>query len=89
MRVLVHGRLELQLQRRKAGPSSPTSSLSAGNKLRNGVMPLGVRTNVAQWAQLVVFFYSSETGPRCSSPVNMDHSNAEGGQSPGPEKACE
>lgn len=32
MWVLVHGRLVLQLQRRKAGPNSPTSSLSAGNK---------------------------------------------------------
>lgn len=41
------------------------------------------------WAKFTDFqpFCCSETGPRCSSPVDMDHSNAEGGQSPGPEKA--
>lgn len=40
------------------------------------------------WAKFTDFqpFCCSETGPRCSSPVDMDHSNAEGGQSPGPEK---
>ncbi|GAB1299724.1 Serine/threonine-protein phosphatase 6 regulatory subunit 2 [Apodemus speciosus] len=43
------------------------------------------------WAKFTDFqpFCCSETGPRCSSPVDTDHSNAEGGQSPGPEKACE
>ncbi|XP_031208676.1 serine/threonine-protein phosphatase 6 regulatory subunit 2 isoform X10 [Mastomys coucha] len=41
------------------------------------------------WAKFTDFqpFCCSETGPRCSSPVDMDHNNAEGGQSPGPEKA--
>ncbi|XP_028609555.1 serine/threonine-protein phosphatase 6 regulatory subunit 2 isoform X4 [Grammomys surdaster] len=41
------------------------------------------------WAKFTDFqpFCCSETGPRCSSPVDMDHSNAESGQSPGPEKA--
>lgn len=41
------------------------------------------------WAKFTDFqpFCCSETGPRCSSPVDTDHSNAEGGQSPGPEKA--
>lgn len=41
------------------------------------------------WAKFTDFqpFCCSETGPRCSSPVDMDHSNAEGDQSPGPEKA--
>nr|XP_034372048.1 serine/threonine-protein phosphatase 6 regulatory subunit 2 isoform X6 [Arvicanthis niloticus] len=41
------------------------------------------------WAKFTDFqpFCCSETGPRCSSPVDMDHSNAEDGQSPGPEKA--
>lgn len=39
------------------------------------------------WAKFTDFqpFCCSESGPRCSSPV--DHSHAEGGQSPGPEKA--
>ncbi|XP_051016149.1 serine/threonine-protein phosphatase 6 regulatory subunit 2 isoform X1 [Acomys russatus] len=41
------------------------------------------------WAKFTDFqpFCCSESGPRCSSPVDMDHSHAEGGQSPGPEKA--
>lgn len=32
MRVLVYGQLVPQLQRKKAGPNLPTSSLSAGNE---------------------------------------------------------
>lgn len=41
------------------------------------------------WAKFTDFqpFCCSESGPRCSSPVDMDHSHAESGQSPGPGKA--
>ncbi|XP_008832974.1 serine/threonine-protein phosphatase 6 regulatory subunit 2 isoform X2 [Nannospalax galili] len=41
------------------------------------------------WAKFTDFqpFCCSESGPRCSSPVDMDCSHAEGGQSAGPEKA--
>ncbi|XP_013366857.1 PREDICTED: serine/threonine-protein phosphatase 6 regulatory subunit 2 isoform X2 [Chinchilla lanigera] len=41
------------------------------------------------WAKFTDFqpFCCSESGPRCSSPVDTDHSHAENGQSPSPEKA--
>ncbi|XP_010632555.1 serine/threonine-protein phosphatase 6 regulatory subunit 2 isoform X3 [Fukomys damarensis] len=41
------------------------------------------------WAKFTDFqpFCCSESGPRCSSPVDTDHRQAESGQSPGPEKA--
>lgn len=41
------------------------------------------------WAKFTDFqpFCCSESGPRCSSPVDTDCSHAEGGQSAGPEKA--
>ncbi|XP_021494648.2 serine/threonine-protein phosphatase 6 regulatory subunit 2 isoform X4 [Meriones unguiculatus] len=41
------------------------------------------------WAKFTDFqpFCCSESGPRCSSPVDVEHSPAVGGQSPGTEKA--
>ncbi|XP_047403939.1 serine/threonine-protein phosphatase 6 regulatory subunit 2 isoform X2 [Sciurus carolinensis] len=38
------------------------------------------------WAKFTDFqpFCCSESGPRCSSPVDVEHSRAEGSQSPGP-----
>ena len=79
----------LRLWRKKAGPSSPTSSLSAGEvgrARRSPHLPLGV---ASPWPGLSLAFHSSESGPRCSSPVDTGHGGAQDSLTQGPERTRE
>ncbi|KAL1767317.1 serine serine/threonine-protein phosphatase 6 regulatory subunit 2 isoform X1 [Sigmodon hispidus] len=72
-------------------PVNPTSAApGAARDVGSSVWAAGPSAPEEKgWAKFTDFqpFCCSESGPRCSSPVDMDHNHAEGGPSPGPEKA--
>ncbi|XP_021114379.1 serine/threonine-protein phosphatase 6 regulatory subunit 2 isoform X4 [Heterocephalus glaber] len=72
-------------------PVNPTAPVpGAARDVGSSVWVAGVSAPEEKgWAKFTDFqpFCCSESGPRCSSPVDTDHSHAESGQTPGPEKA--
>lgn len=77
-----------RLWRRKAGPSSPTSSPSAGEEAGQAAAMPG-SGSVSLHGLSLGFVHSSELGPRCSSPVDVGPGDAQGGLSQGPERTRE
>lgn len=79
-----------RLWRRKAGPSSLTSSLSAGKEAGEaGVTTATSGAASPQHGLSLGFIHSSESGPRCSSPVDIGRGDAQGRLSQDPERARE
>ncbi|XP_075409555.1 serine/threonine-protein phosphatase 6 regulatory subunit 2 [Tenrec ecaudatus] len=72
-----------------AAPQAPGAALDAGPSVWAGSSPAAPATEKG-WATFTDFqpFCCSESGPRCSSPVDTDGSDIQGGPDQGPEQTA-